>query len=478
MFMFVALGDVAGLPPAAGPRGGLALLPAIGEPEPLLALADEELARRWLSTGTMSLQIYRAMAFNQLGRPTDALAALKAAGVTPGAQVAQLAALVGRGRRRRADPARRRRRRARDLRTGGQAVHAAPAGARHRADRHRVRGAGAARRGRRRRRRALVAPGLKDIRLGPGARAQLYAIVAACERRSATPTPRPPPTPRRTSWRRTARCCHDRTVVIGAGYTGGRVVAAATARGDEVVATRRRRARRARRRSDAAVDARRSVHARRSGDRHRAADRRSRHGERALVAAADRADVARIVYVSTTGVYAPAAGAWVDEDFAIAPTTAAGRARVAAEAALAAAAVSTVIVRARRHLRPRSRRRRPAARRQLPGDRRRRHRGQPDPRRRSGRGAPGLRRRRRARRRVYNVADDDPCPSAELADAAATALGLPPPPRVPLAAIEPETAGMLTADRRISAARLKRDLGWTPRFPTWRTALAAGLSWC
>ena len=54
----------------------------------------------------------------------------------------------------------------------------------------------------------------------------------------------------------------------------------------------------------------------------------------------------RLVYISTTGVYAPAAGAWVDEDFAIAPTTAAGRARVAAEAAIGAARASTVVVRA------------------------------------------------------------------------------------------------------------------------------------
>lgn len=49
---------------------------------------------------------------------------------------------------------------------------------------------------------------------------------------------------------------------------------------------------------------------------------------------------------------------------------------------------------------------------------------------------------------------------------------------MPLTAVDPETAGMLTADRRISAARLKRDLGWAPRYPSWRTALAAGLSWC
>src|SRR3954466_9402534 len=40
---------------------------------------------------------------------------------------------------------------------------------------------------------------------------------------------------------------------------------------------------------------------------------------------------ARFVYVSSTGVYAPAGGAWVDEDFPLAPATASGRLRLAAE---------------------------------------------------------------------------------------------------------------------------------------------------
>jgi hypothetical protein len=29
----------------------------------------------------------------------------------------------------------------------------------------------------------------------------------------------------------------------------------------------------------------------------------------------------------------------------------------------------------------------------------------------------------------------------------------------------------LTADRRIANQRAKRDLGWAPRYPSWRTAL-------
>src|SRR5262249_51086477 len=43
-------------------------------------------------------------------------------------------------------------------------------------------------------------------------------------------------------------------------------------------------------------------------------------------------DAARIVYVSSTGVYGPGRGAWVDERWPIEPITESGRARAAAEA--------------------------------------------------------------------------------------------------------------------------------------------------
>src|SRR5690349_3461298 len=43
-------------------------------------------------------------------------------------------------------------------------------------------------------------------------------------------------------------------------------------------------------------------------------------------------DAKRLIYVSSTGVYGPGHGAWVDETAPIAPITASGRARAAAEA--------------------------------------------------------------------------------------------------------------------------------------------------
>ena len=39
--------------------------------------------------------------------------------------------------------------------------------------------------------------------------------------------------------------------------------------------------------------------------------------------------------------------------------------------------------------------------------------------------------------------------------------------------VAPEVAGMLTADRRIANRRLKRELGVTLRYPSWRDAVDA-----
>lgn len=189
---------------------------------------------------------------------------------------------------------------------------------------------------------------------------------------------------------------------------------------------------------------------------------------RALVAACAHAQ--RLVYVSSTGVYAPAAGAWVDEQFPEEPRTAAGAARVAAEAGLAGATVSHVSLR--------------VAGIHGPG------RGLVD-RMRSGTyriigdGSAHVSRihvidlvaaiiaaGRSHISGAINIADDDPAPAGEVGDAIAAHLGLPPPPRVPAANVSAEVAGMLTADRRISNRRMKEELGVVLAYPSWRTVLA------
>jgi nucleoside-diphosphate-sugar epimerase len=193
---------------------------------------------------------------------------------------------------------------------------------------------------------------------------------------------------------------------------------------------------------------------------------------RALLAVAR--DAARIIYVSSTGVYGPGHGAWVDEAWPIAPLTASGRARAAAEAALTGATVPWVALRAAgiygpgRGLVDRIR----AGTYRVIGD---------------GTSHVGrihvvdlvaaiVRAGTAEITGPINVADDDPAPIGEVADAVAARLGVPRPPRVPAAAVSPEIAGMLTADRRIANHRLRRELGVTLRYPSWRDALDAELA--
>jgi len=188
---------------------------------------------------------------------------------------------------------------------------------------------------------------------------------------------------------------------------------------------------------------------------------------RTLVAAAKAAS--KIVYVSSTGVYAPASGDWVDESWPIAPTTASGKARAVAEAALVGATVPVVILRA------------------------------------AGIHGPGRKLADRIREGTHrvigdgsshvsrihvvdlvaaiiaagtqpvtgavNVADDDPSPIGEVADAFAAKLGVPPSPRVPADSVSPEVAGMLMANRRIANRRMKEALGVQLRYKSWRDGL-------
>jgi nucleoside-diphosphate-sugar epimerase len=85
------------------------------------------------------------------------------------------------------------------------------------------------------------------------------------------------------------------------------------------------------------------------------------------------------------------------------------------------------------------------------------------------RGAPGL----------YQVVDDEPAPVRAWLPELARALSARPPRRIPrwvgrLAAGEAVTM-MMTEARGASNAKAKRELGWEPRYATWRTGFAEGL---
>ena len=85
------------------------------------------------------------------------------------------------------------------------------------------------------------------------------------------------------------------------------------------------------------------------------------------------------------------------------------------------------------------------------------------------RGSPG----------IYNVVDDEPAAGREWLPVYAEALGAKPPRRVPtwLARM---VAGrfavmMATELRGASNAKAKRELGWEPRYPSWRTGFSEAL---
>jgi 2-alkyl-3-oxoalkanoate reductase len=80
---------------------------------------------------------------------------------------------------------------------------------------------------------------------------------------------------------------------------------------------------------------------------------------------------------------------------------------------------------------------------------------------------------------VYNIADDDPAPMREWVPAFAAAAGARPPFRVPawLARLVAGKAVTMFAleSRGVSNAKAKRELGWAPAHPSWRTGFAESL---
>jgi nucleoside-diphosphate-sugar epimerase len=78
---------------------------------------------------------------------------------------------------------------------------------------------------------------------------------------------------------------------------------------------------------------------------------------------------------------------------------------------------------------------------------------------------------------IYNVVDDEPAPVREWLPALAAAIGAKPPRRIPrsLARIAAGEAGvaLMTEIRGASNQKAKRELGWTPRYPSWRDGFRA-----
>jgi nucleoside-diphosphate-sugar epimerase len=85
------------------------------------------------------------------------------------------------------------------------------------------------------------------------------------------------------------------------------------------------------------------------------------------------------------------------------------------------------------------------------------------------RGAPG----------IYNIVDDEPAKVSTWLPALASAIGAKPPYKIPywLGEIMLGKAGMsmMTQIRGCSNAKAKRELNWTPVYPSWRIGIVDGL---
>ncbi|WP_374381118.1 SDR family oxidoreductase [Dongia sp.] len=74
---------------------------------------------------------------------------------------------------------------------------------------------------------------------------------------------------------------------------------------------------------------------------------------------------------------------------------------------------------------------------------------------------------------AYNVCDDDPAPPADVVTYACALLGVAPPPVVPYetADLSPMARSFYDDNKRVSNARMKRELGVTLAFPDYRIGL-------
>ena len=83
-------------------------------------------------------------------------------------------------------------------------------------------------------------------------------------------------------------------------------------------------------------------------------------------------------------------------------------------------------------------------------------------------------------RGVFNIVDDEPAPASEWLPYLAASAGAKPPRRVPVWLARllagDVVVSMMTEGRGFSNAKAKRELGWEPRYPTWRKGFREGLT--
>ena len=78
---------------------------------------------------------------------------------------------------------------------------------------------------------------------------------------------------------------------------------------------------------------------------------------------------------------------------------------------------------------------------------------------------------------AYNLADDLPCSQNAVIEEASRLLGLAPPPleTIEEAQLSPMARAFYAENRRVANGKAKRVLGWQPRYPTYREGLRACL---
>lgn len=182
-------------------------------------------------------------------------------------------------------------------------------------------------------------------------------------------------------------------------------------------------------------------------------------------------------YLSTTGVYGDADGAWVDEDSPLNPSSPSGKARVAAEAEWQALGLPLHIFRLSGIYGPgRSAidqlRAGTAKRIVKPGQVFNRIHVADIA------GALAASMARPAPGAIYNLADDEPASSSDAVLEASRLLGVEAPPEIPLeqADLSPMGRAFYAESKRVRNDRIKRDLGISLACPTYREGLAACLA--